>query len=91
MLRVWSRVPAIFIALDAHSFCRKQMPTGKVKWFSAAIGHGIISPEDGGKEVFVHISAVKKAGLTSISEGERLSYELVNRLGKQAAQNLRIA
>ena len=48
------------------------MPTGKVKWFSSAMGYGFILPDDGSKEVFVHISAVKKAGLSSLAEGEQL-------------------
>jgi CspA family cold shock protein len=67
------------------------MPTGKVKWFSPSVGYGIIIPDGGGKEVFVHVSAVTKAGLSSLTEGERLNYDLIKRLGKEAAQNLRVA
>jgi CspA family cold shock protein len=67
------------------------MPTGKVTWFSPAMGYGFILPDDGSKEVFVHISAVKKAGLRSLAEGEQLRFDLVNRLGKETAQNLQIA
>ena len=54
------------------------------------MGYGLIRPDSVGKEVFVHISAVKKAGLGSLTEGEHLSYDLINRLGKEAAQNLRV-
>ncbi|WP_271591176.1 cold-shock protein [Bradyrhizobium sp. CCBAU 65884] len=67
------------------------MPLGTVKWFNPTKGYGFIAPDDGGKDVFVHISAVEKAGYTSLVEGARVSYELVaNRSGKQAAENLRL-
>lgn len=64
---------------------------GTVKWFNPTKGYGFIAPDDGGKDVFVHISAVEKAGYTSLVEGAKVSYELVtNRSGKQAAENLRL-
>ena len=66
------------------------MPPGKVKWFDSTIGYGLILPDNDGKEVLVHILAVKKAGLGSLTRGAQLSYKLVNLLGKQAARNLRI-
>ncbi|UCC14921.1 MAG: cold-shock protein [Gammaproteobacteria bacterium] len=67
------------------------MATGTVKWFDPAKGFGFIEPEEGGKDVFVHISAVEKAGLGSLTEGQRISYEVVTERGKQAAGNLQAA
>lgn len=65
------------------------MPVGTVKWFNATKGYGFIQPESGGNDVFVHISAVERAGLGSLSEGQRISYELAkDRNGKMAAANL---
>jgi CspA family cold shock protein len=62
-----------------------------VKWFNATKGFGSIQPDDGGKDVFVHISAVQKAGHTVLAEGARVSYELLTgRNHKQSAENLRI-
>ena len=67
------------------------MALGTVKWFNPTKGYGFIAPNDGGKDVFVHISAVEKAGYTSLAEGAKVSYELVtNRSGKLAAENLRL-
>ena len=61
---------------------------GTVKWFNAAKGFGFIRPEDGDKDVFVHISAVERAGLGTLAEGQRISYEVVTERGKLAAGNL---
>ena len=66
------------------------MALGTVKWFNPTKGYGFIAPEDGGNDVFVHISAVEKAGYTSLAEGAKVSYELVTNRGKQAAENLRL-
>jgi cold shock protein len=64
---------------------------GTVKWFNPAKGYGFIAPDSGGNDVFVHISAVEKAGYSSLAEGAKVSYELMtNRSGKQAAENLRL-
>ena len=64
---------------------------GTVKWFNATKGYGFIQPEDGGADVFVHISAVEKAGYTNLAEGARVSYEVkAGRSGKMSAENLRI-
>ncbi|HEY4773602.1 MAG TPA: cold-shock protein [Xanthobacteraceae bacterium] len=67
------------------------MSTGTVKWFNAQKGFGFIQPDEGGKDVFVHISAVERAGMASLHEGQKLSYELVSdrRTGKTAADQLR--
>ena len=65
------------------------MATGTVKWFNPTKGYGFIQPEAGGRDVFVHISAVERAGLTSLNEGQVVEYELVSNRGKQAAENLK--
>ena len=65
------------------------MATGTVKWFNTTKGYGFIQPEDGGKDVFVHISAVERAGLRSLNENQRVEYELQQERGKTAAVNLK--
>jgi CspA family cold shock protein len=65
------------------------MSNGTVKWFNATKGFGFIQPEDGGKDVFVHISAVERAGLRGLNEGQQVSYELQNERGRTAAVNLK--
>ena len=64
------------------------MPTGTVKFFNTQKGYGFIQPDDGSKDVFVHITAVERAGMRSLNEGQRVSYEVVTERGKQAAGNL---
>lgn len=66
------------------------MPTGTVKWFNATKGFGFIAPDDGGKDVFVHITAVQAAGLRGLNENEKISYELVTERGKVAATELKL-
>ena len=66
------------------------MPTGTVKWFNTAKGYGFIQPQGGGKDVFVHISAVERAGLSSLNEAQAVEFELVSNKGKTSAENLRI-
>ena len=67
------------------------MATGTVKWFNPTKGFGFIEPEEGGRDVFVHISAVERAGLGTLTEGQKVSYEVVTERGKQAADNLQSA
>lgn len=67
------------------------MAIGTVKFFNASRGFGFITPDDGGKDVFVHVTAVEAAGLPHISEGQKLSYEIVTERGKAAAANLQRA
>jgi len=67
------------------------MATGTVKWFNTTKGFGFIQPDDGGKDVFVHISAVQAAGWKTLNEGQKVSFELVEQRGKQAAGNLKEA
>ncbi|MEE2705109.1 MAG: cold-shock protein [Pseudomonadota bacterium] len=65
------------------------MATGTVKWFNAAKGYGFIEPEDGSKDAFVHISAVERAGLSRLREGQKINYDLVEgQNGKTSAENL---
>jgi CspA family cold shock protein len=64
------------------------MATGKVKFFNATKGFGFIQPDDGSKDVFVHISAVERAGLSNLNEGQKVSFDVVEERGKQAASNL---
>jgi CspA family cold shock protein len=64
--------------------------TGTVKWFNGQKGFGFIQPDNGGKDVFVHISAVEKAGLSGLNEGQKISYEVVANRGKESAENLRV-
>jgi len=65
------------------------MSNGTVKWFNSTKGFGFIQPEDGGADVFVHVSAVQRAGLAGLNEGQRVSYELQSERGKTAAVNLK--
>jgi CspA family cold shock protein len=67
------------------------MPAGTVKWFNAQKGYGFILPEGGGKDVFVHISAVQAAGLNGLDEGQKVTFEVVRERGKEAAANLKPA
>lgn len=69
------------------------MPTGTVKWFNSTKGFGFIEPDQGGTDVFVHISAVERSGMNSLTEGQKISFEIVrdNRSGKNSAENLQAA
>ena len=69
------------------------MTTGTVKWFNASKGFGFIQPDDGGADVFVHISAVERAGMSNLSEGQKLGYEMErdNKSGKLSAGQLQVA
>jgi cold shock protein len=66
------------------------MGRGTVKWFNATKGYGFIQPQGGGKDVFVHISAVERAGLTTLKEGQHVEYEIEENRGKTSAVNLRV-
>ena len=64
--------------------------TGTVKWFNATKGFGFIQPDGGGKDVFLHISAVERAGLNSVNEGAKVEYDIVSERGKESAGNLKV-
>ena len=66
------------------------MANGKVKWFNAQKGFGFIQPDDGSKDVFVHVSAVERAGIGMLNEGQAISYEIQQERGKTAAANLKL-
>jgi CspA family cold shock protein len=68
-----------------------KMPTGNVKWFNTTKGYGFIQPQGGGKDVFVHISAVERAGLSTLNEGQTVTYEIVSNRGKESAENLKVS
>ena len=67
------------------------MATGKVKWFDAKKGFGFITPDDGGKDAFLHVSALQAAGVESVNDGQAVTYELTEQRGKQAASELQLA
>jgi cold shock protein len=72
---------------------RALMSSGTVKWFNGQKGFGFIQPDDGGKDVFVHISAVERAGMSNLNEGQKITYDVVadRKTGKSSADNLRSA
>jgi CspA family cold shock protein len=65
------------------------MASGTVKWFNSTKGFGFIQPDDGGKDVFVHITAVEKAGMRGLDEGQKVSFDVAEERGKMAATNLK--
>ena len=83
----WDRLPEDILIGDRGS----QMPTGTVKWFDAQKGFGFIQPDDGSKDVFVHISAVERSGLGGLNAGQKLAYEIEagRQPGKSSAVNLK--
>ena len=66
------------------------MAKGTVKWFNATKGYGFIQPEGGGKDVFVHISAVERAGFSTLNEGVGIEFEVVSNRGKESAENIKV-
>lgn len=88
---VWSEsglTPAVGEATRVY-YWRNTMPSGTVKWFNATKGYGFIEPDDGSKDAFVHISAVERAGLSGLNEGQKVQFELVQgQNGKSSAENL---
>ncbi len=66
------------------------MASGTVKWFNATKGYGFIEPDEGGKDVFVHITAVQAAGLQGLNEGQKVSFEIAEQRGKSSAANLKV-
>ena len=81
---------AEFVIWVLKSLWRYYVATGTVKWFNGQKCFGFIEPDSGGKAVFVHISAVERAGLSNLNEGQKVSYEVVANRGKESAENLRV-
>jgi CspA family cold shock protein len=81
-------VPCLFLACGLR---RQTMQKGTVKWFNPTKGYGFIKPSSGDKDVFVHISAVERAGLRTLNEGQEVEYELVTNRGRTSAENLKVA
>jgi len=75
---------------NVRAFKEAMMATGTVKWFNPTKGYGFIQPQDGSRDVFVHISAVERAGLSSLNEGQTIEYEIVSNRGKQSAENIKV-
>jgi CspA family cold shock protein len=73
-----------------HRHLEAIMAKGTVKWFNPTKGYGFIQPQGGGKDVFVHISAVERAGLSTLNEGQVVQYEVVANRGKESAENLKV-
>jgi cold shock protein len=84
------RAPRALMVVSVVSKGSADVATGTVKWFNSTKGFGFIQPDSGGKDVFVHISAVEKAGLSNLNEGAKVSYEEVANRGKTSAENLRV-
>jgi CspA family cold shock protein len=78
-----------YCARVQHSM-ERAVATGTVKWFNPTKGYGFIQPQGGGKDVFVHISAVEHAGLSTLNEGATVDYEIVSDRGKESAGNLKV-
>ena len=80
------------LILRLYFIWESDVPSGTVKWFNATKGYGFIQPDGGGsKDVFVHISAVERAGFSSLAEGAKVSFDVVQNRGKESAENLRLS
>ena len=75
---------------DCDQILEIKMATGKVKWFNPTKGYGFIQPSGGGQDVFVHISAVERAGLSTLNENQDVEFEIVSNRGKSSAENLKV-
>ena len=82
--------PSKLAPVERGDLARVVVATGTVKWFNPTKGYGFIQPQGGGKDVFVHISAVERAGLSTLNEGQQIEYEIVANRGKESAENLKV-
>ena len=87
---LFCRIPVTTLSCSKIQGGEYDVAKGTVKWFNATKGYGFIQPDAGGKDVFVHISAVERAGLSSLNEGAKVSYEVTANRGKESAENLRV-
>jgi cold shock protein len=78
------------LGTDCDQILEIKMATGKVKWFNPTKGYGFIQPSGGGQDVFVHISAVERAGLSTLNENQDVEFEIVSNRGKSSAENLKV-
>src|SRR5688572_19837154 len=90
LFRGMSPVPPRVSGAARSILRRVVVATGTVKWFNPTKGYGFIQPQGGGKDVFVHISAVERAGLSTLNEGQQIEYEIVANRGKESAENLKV-
>jgi CspA family cold shock protein len=89
---LWRGSQRVRLRVDDFRLLRRQtMQKGSVKWFNPTKGYGFIRPSTGDKDVFVHISAVERAGLSTLNEGQNVEYELVTNRGKASAENLKVS
>src|SRR3954471_368799 len=86
---LFRRIPVTILSRSQNAR-GDDVAVGTVKWFNATKGYGFIQPDTGGKDVFVHISAVERAGLSSLNEGAKVRYEVTVNRGKESAENLRV-
>jgi CspA family cold shock protein len=87
-IAIWIEAPAIRSGRSNNGSA--DVATGTVKWFNPTKGYGFVQPQGGGKDVFVHISAVERAGLSTLNEGAVIEYEIVANKGKESAENIKV-
>jgi CspA family cold shock protein len=85
----WLAVSSMVFGFDVEQW-RATVATGTVKWFNPTKGYGFVQPQAGGKDVFVHISAVERAGLSTLNEGAVIEYDVVANKGKESAENIKV-
>jgi cold shock protein len=89
--KTWLHDPLQWCRVGTYGKGDAGMPTGTVKWFNSTKGYGFIAPDDGGKDIFVHISAVERAGLKGLNDNQKIGFEMqTGRDGKQSAGDLRL-
>ena len=89
-MRIFCRKAVLLYSVRQNLDWSELMPIGIVKWFNATKGYGFIQPQGGAKDVFVHISAVERAGLSTLNEGQTVEYQEASNRGKTSAENLRV-